>query len=118
MSGYSNLSLMTEPVTQLISVGGSELTDSRRYVDLWDCEAANCQFKSSAGMSVRVEYSLDDGGSWNTLVDESGYFGGNPYTKGWVVIPEESKQNDVLLRAIGVGIGLLTTVNFVEIGFR
>lgn len=118
MSAYSNLSLMTTAVSMLISVGGVELSDSRRYVDLLDCESSFCQFKSSDGISVRVEYSTDDDTTWSTLVDETGYSGGNPYTKGWVAIPDNSKNNGVLLRAIGIGIGLLTTVNFVEIGFR
>lgn len=118
MSAYGNLALMTESVTQLISVGGTELPHSRRYVDLLQCSSAFCQFKSSAGISVRLEYSSDEGVNWATLVDESNFVGGNPYSKEWTAIPDDAKQNRVLIRALAIGIGILTTVNFVDVGFQ
>lgn len=43
---------------------------------------------------------------------------GNPYASGWQAIPDDAKVNDVLLRALGIGAGLLQTVNFVEMSYR
>lgn len=115
---YSGLTLLTNPVTPLISVGGGELADSRRFADLLDIEAARVQFKSSAVISARIEYSLDQGLSWHVLIPEDAYLGSNPYISGWWVIPEEARVNDVLLRVWGVGSGVLVTVAYVEMSFR
>ncbi len=118
MSSYSGLTLVTNPSSMLISLGGVELNDSRRYIDLVGIERARVQFKASAGMTLRVDYSNNDGSSWNTLIPETSYFGGNPFICDWLVIPEEAKQNNLLIRAVGIGVGLLTTISYVEMSFE
>ena len=118
MSIYSGLTLVTNAVSSVISLGGSEVNNSRRYADLVDIEAARVQFAATLSISVRVEYSLDAGITWATLVPEDSYVGSNPYISQWMVIPEEARANDVLLRALVIGTGLLTTVVFVEMSFR
>lgn len=117
MSSYSGLTLVANPFSLLISIGGTEVTDSRRYIDLLFTSRARLQFKASAGMTMRIEYSTDNGGSWSTLIPENSFFGGNPFICDWVVIPEEAKYNDVLVRAIGIGVGLLQTINYAEMSF-
>lgn len=117
MAGYSSITLMTSPVNMLLSAGGAELANSRRFVDLWDIERARVQFNSSANISVRIEYSKDYGDTWSTLIDEDSYVGSNPYASTWFALPPEVQANDVLLRAVGIGSGLLLTVNYVELSF-
>lgn len=115
---FCSLTLMTEPVTTLLSLGGAELPDSRRYVDLYTFEACRWQYKASNTIDVRIDYSLDDGATWNTFADEYETVGSSPRLTAWQVIPDEAKVADVLLRAYAIGSGLLTTVNFVEFQFR
>ena len=110
------LTLLPNPVTLLLGSGGTELTDSRRFVDLVGCEAARCQFGATVAASVRVEYSTDLGATWAVLVSEDDYVGTNPYLSSWAVLPETA-MNDVMVRAVGSG-GLLTTVKYVELEFR
>jgi hypothetical protein len=117
MAGYSSITLLVAPVTVTIGTSGTELTNSRRFVDLWDCQRGRVQFNSSSAISVRIEYSLDYGVTWAVLWPEGSYVGSNPYASGWFGIPEETKANDVLLRAVGVGSGLFLTVNYVEFSF-
>ena len=117
MAGYSSITLLVAPVTITIGTSGTELANSRRYVDLWDIERGRVQFNSSAAISVRVEYSLDYGSTWAVLVPEDSYVGSNPYASAWFALPPEIKANDVLLRAVGVGSGLFLTVNYVEFSF-
>lgn len=114
----SDLTLIANPASLVIAGAGTELTDSRRYVDLLDRQAVRVQFKATLGISVRVEYSLDEGASWAALVSEDAYVGSNPYVSGWQVIPDEARTVNVLLRALGLGGGVLTTVNFVEMQYR
>lgn len=118
MAGYSGLTLVTNPFSALIALGGTELTDSRRYADLWDIEAARVQYKSSGALQVRVEYSRDAGETWSTLIPDDSTSGNNPYVSPWHVIPDDARAADVLLRAVGVGSGLLTTISYVEMSFR
>ena len=117
MAGYSSITLMTSPVTLTIGTSGTELANSRRFVDLWDIERARVQFNSSSSISVRIEYSKDYGSTWATLINEDSYVGYNPYASTWFALPPEVQANDVLLRAVGVGAGLFLTVNYVEVSF-
>lgn len=116
-AGYSSCTLMTSAVTLTIGTSGTELANSRRLVDLWDCGRGRVQFNSSAAISVRVEYSLDYGATWATLIGAGAYAGSNPYTSTWFGLPDECKANDVMLRAVGVGTGLFLTVNYVQFDF-
>ena len=102
----------------ILAVGGTELSNSRRIVDLFGFEASRVQFQASATISVRVEYSLDGGATWNTLIAEGTEYGGNPYVSEWQTMPPEALDNDVLIRALAIGFGLLTSVDYVEFQFR
>lgn len=115
---YAGIMLLSDSNAQLLTLGGVELANTRRYVDLVGCEAARVQFNASSGISVRVEYSLDAGSNWSTLVSEDTYNGSNPYTSGWQAIADDAKANDVLLRGLGIGSGILTTVNYAQLEFR
>jgi len=118
MTIYSGLTLVANPYTALILAVGTEIADSRRFADLIDVDAARVQFKSSSAISVRIECSVNNGATWATLVPEDSYMFSDPYLSTWFVIPEEAKKNDVLLRAVGVGSGVLLTVSYVEMSFR
>lgn len=105
----------SKPITLTIGTSGTELSNSRRYVDLWDIERGRVQFNSSSAIRVHVYYSLDYGNTLFVLVPEDSYVGSNPYASAWFALPAEIKANNVLLRA--VGIGLFLTVNYVEFSF-
>ncbi len=96
---YQSTVLVSETVSQLLSLGGAELTNSRRYVDLTDNDAIRWQ-------------------SWADLASEYGSTGTAPIVTAWQTIPDDCKADDVLLRAWAVGTGLLTSVNFVEVKYR
>lgn len=115
---FSSVTLMTEPTTSLISLGGSELPNSRRYVDLDNADGCRWQYTATNTIDVRLDYSIDDGTTWNMFVDEYETLGSSPRLTAWQVIPDEAKTVDVLLRAYATGAGLLTTVQFVEFQFR
>ncbi|MBA4285475.1 MAG: hypothetical protein C0434_08090 [Xanthomonadaceae bacterium] len=113
----NSLTLMSAPASQLLSLGGVELNSSRRFLDFEGISTVRVQFKGT--LLVRVEYSLDFGATWGTLVAEDTYEGANPYIGGWQQRPAEiGNWGDVLLRAIGIGSGLLTTVDYVELQYR
>ena len=117
---FSSLTLLADTVSSILSIGGSELTNSRRVVDLQGFEACRHQYSSTQTITVRIEWSID-GATWATLIDEYSMdaIGGNGLkVSGWQVIPDVAKQQEVLLRAFAVGSGLLTQVNFVEFQFR
>lgn len=115
---FSSVTLLTEPVTSLLSLGGSELTNSRRYIDFDNADGCRWQYVSSNTIDVRIDYSLNNGATWQTMVDEYETLGTSPRLTAWQVIPEEARTVDVLVRAYAIGSGLLTTVNFVEFQFR
>lgn len=115
---FSSITLMLNPVTALLSIGGAELNDSRRYVDLITFEACRWQYQASQSIDVRIDYSLDDGSTWQMMADEFETVGTSPRLTAWQIIPDDAKTADILLRAYAVGGGLLTTVDFVEFQFR
>lgn len=115
---FSSLTLMPQPVTSLLSLAGAELAGSRRYVDLDDAEACRWQYESSTGISVRVDYSLDYGVTFQTLAAEYETLGATLRVTAWQTMPADAKRGDVLLRCFAIGAGLLTTVSFVEFQFR
>lgn len=113
-----SMTMLLQPVSSLITIGGAEVALTRRYVDLCDVEAMRLQYNCSDSIDVRVEYSIDYGGSWNTLIPEYGMIGGNPKSSCWQTIPEDCHIPDVILRVYATGSGILTTINFVEIQFK
>lgn len=117
MTLYSGLTLLANAYSTLIATSGTELTDSRRYIDLSLAERVRCQFKATAGMTVRIDYSTDNGLTWLTLIPSDSYFGGNPFVCDWLPVPVAAQFDNVLVRAIGIGVGILTTVNYVELSF-
>ena len=116
-AGYSSISLLPNAVTQLLALGGTELTNSRRVVDLYDCGRGRVQFAATAAISIRLEFSLDYGVTWVLLWPEGSYQGDSPYNSAWFVLPDECKAYDVTLRAIGVGSGRVQTVHYVQFDF-
>lgn len=74
-------------------------------------------FKLANNIHIRVEYSLDDGNTWLTLIPENEFFGENHFVCDWVVIPPTAKMSDVLVRALGIVAGLLTTIKYAEMSF-
>lgn len=118
MISFGSITLMTTPVQALLTIGGSELANSRRVMDLQPMEAARLQYTASATLDVRIEWSDDQGATWNTLIGEYSATGSSPRVSGWQTIPDASKEQEVLVRAYAVGSGLLTTVNFVELQYR
>jgi hypothetical protein len=115
---YQTTNLLTDTVSQLISLGGIELSNSRRYVDLTECDAVRYQYGASNSIIVRLDFSVDFGQSWQTLVDEYAVLGTSPRITAWQTLPDDSRTCDVLLRAVAIGSGLLTSVNFIEVNTR
>lgn len=118
MSIYGSMTVMAHPVSQLLSGGGTELNDSRRWVDVSDCQYARSQYSSSGSITVRIEYYIELDDSWATLVSEDNAIGTDPIASSWQEIPLEAKGADILIRCLAMGGGLLTAVNYVELQYR
>lgn len=114
----TDMTLLANSVSSILSLSGTEVTGSRRYVDLLDCQAIRVQFKASASIQVRIEGSADDGSTWFTVLPEDNYSGVNPYISTWTVLPQQALVNNCLLRGIGIGTGLLVTVDYIEVQYR
>lgn len=114
----TSITLMSDAYSELISVGGAELPNSRRVVDLGDAQACRVQYTASNSITVRIEWSDDWGVTWHTLVPEYGMQGTNPRVSAWQVIPADALEDEVTIRAFAVGGGLITSVNFVEFQYR
>lgn len=110
------MTLLPSPVSQLLTIAGVELTNSRRFLDLTDVTTMSCQFQGS--LSVQIDASSDYGTTWETIIPATSYTGGNPYRCGWFGIPDDLRSDDTLIRAVGIGTGLLTTVTYVEVQYR
>lgn len=113
-----SISMMTNTHSEVISLVGNELNESRRYVDLTIFTKARVQFKSTSIIDVRVDYSLNNGSTWLTLVPFSTYNSSNPYVTSWIDIPIGAKTDNTLIRAFSKGLGLLASVNFVELNLK
>lgn len=95
---------------------GTELTNnsSRAYVDLTNFVSARGQFSSSLTSTLvtcRIEYSIDDGNNWNTLVsDFAASTVANAAAKSsFTTIPTQARR-EVLVRALIAGDGVLDPV--------
>lgn len=98
------------------AVAGTEITSnvSRAYADLTGFAEARAQFSSSltsATINCRIEFSIDNGGSWSVLVPNfAASTTANANSKSaWVTIPSNA-ATEVLLRAMIVGNGVLDPV--------
>lgn len=98
------------------AVAGTEISSnaSRAYVNLTGFTEARGQFSSSLTSAVvqcRIEFSLDNGGSWSVLVPSfAASTTANAASGGtWADIPNNG-ATDVLLRAVIVGNGVLDPV--------
>jgi len=113
-----SIHLMANPSSQLLTLGGVELTDSRKVLDFAGIETVRLQYKGN--LAVRVEYSLDWGASWDTLIAENTFLvGNNPFVTGWLRVPDDLPiYGEVLLRCIGIGSGLVTTTTYVEMQYK
>jgi hypothetical protein len=98
------------------AAAGAEIPSSasRAYVDLTNFYYVRAQFTSSLGsttINCRIEYSLNSGASWNTLVPNfaasASAFDANK--SDFAVIPSDAR-GDVLVRALIVGNGVLDPV--------
>lgn len=98
------------------AVIGTELTNnnSRIYVDLTDFTQVRGQFVSSltsATVYCRIEYSLNDGGAWATLVPNFvASTSANITSKSAFVTIPDAARTDVLLRALIGGDGVLDPI--------
>ncbi len=87
---------------------------SRMYIDLTDYASARAQFISSlasALISCRIEYSLDDGSTWNTLVSNfaASAVASTANKSPFETIPTAART-DVLIRAVISGNGALNPI--------
>ena len=105
------------------AVAGTEFPNnvSRVQVDLAAYSSIRAHFASSLTSSViglRIEYSLNSGSTWTTLVPQfqAGSTANQNNTSAWTSL-SASAQTDVLLRALVVGDGVLDPViRYVRIG--
>lgn len=113
-----SIHLMPNPSSQLLTLGGVELTDSRKVLDFSGIETVRVQYKGN--LAVRIEYSLDWGNTWATLIPEDAFVvGNNPFVSGWLRVPDDLPiYGEVLLRCIGIGSGLVTTTTYVEMQYK
>jgi hypothetical protein len=112
-----SITLLTNSVSQLLTLGGVELSGSRRYLDFEGITTVRAQFRGA--LSVRIEYSLDFGDTWATLIPDEQYRGTDPYIGSWQAVPDEiGNWGDVMLRCLGIGSGLLVGVDYVEMQYR
>lgn len=117
-SVFCSITLVTDMISSLISLGGQPISNSERIVDFQDFEACRHQYAASTTIAVRIEYSKDFGVSWQVLIDEYSMTGASLKVSGWQVIPDDAKAQEVMIRAYATGSGLVTSVNFVEFQFR
>lgn len=117
---YSTLNLLASPVSQLITVGGVELNNARRFIDSAGLKTMRLQF--DANLAVRLDYSTDYGATWSTLIPAPTTQGAGPYVTEWQDVSWLNSGGvefaQVLIRPFAVGSGLLTTVNFVQVDFQ
>jgi hypothetical protein len=87
---------------------------SRTYVDLTYFSSARAQFTSSLANNIincRIEYSLDDGSTWSTLVSNfaASAVAQTANKSNFETIPTAART-DVLVRGIIVGNGALNPI--------
>lgn len=118
MSNFLSVSIMNETTTILIALLGTELSNSRRWLDVSDCQYVKSQYKVTNSVTVRIEFSTDSGSTWNTLCSENTAGGNNPFFSDWELVPDTARGGDILTRCLAFGGGLMETVNFVEMRYR
>ncbi len=104
---------------------GVEISNSlsRMYVYLTDFSEVRAQFSSSLTaqpVQLRIDYSLNNGGAWFTLVPEftSSATPNDTMLSPYNAIPEEAKT-DVLVRAVIVGNGTYDPViRYISLDFK
>ena len=102
-------------MTNAVAIGAEiPNNNSRMYLDLTDFTQVRAQFISSLTSSVvacRIEYSLNDGGVWNTLVPNfsAGTLANVANKSAFVTIPDAART-DVLVRALIAGDGALDPI--------
>lgn len=118
MSTFGTMTVLPNPISYLIALAGTEVTGSRRWIDLSDCQYGMVQYSASLSISVRIEYSKDLGVTWSTLVPEDNRLGTDPICSGWWNLPDLCRSQMILIRAFSLGTGVLTTISFVEFSYR
>ncbi len=113
----SNLTLLADSTSQILVIGGTELTNSRRYVNFTGCTLIRWQYTASTVLTGGVDYSVDNGTTWISFVNST-YTGTNPRITPWITIPTVAQIDNLLLRANAIGTGLLTTISFVMLSYR
>lgn len=85
-------------------LSGVEIANTRRVVNFHGQNFVRLHVDSSiTTITIRVEYSLNDGQAWSTLVSFATLQSTAPSVSSWITIPQEAKV-EVLLRALGVGL--------------
>lgn len=97
------------------TLGGAEIPQSRKFAYLGGNTMVAVQFGSSVlAASVRVEYSVDNGGNWATLIPDVAAIAALQTTfSDWSALPMNCRTG-VLIRALAVGL-LSTNFGFIQL---
>lgn len=106
------------------AVAGTEITNyvSRAYIDLSSYTMVRAQFASSltsALINCRIEYSLNNGSTWSTLIPNfaASTTANANNNSSWVAIPSDANSG-ILVRAMIVGNGSLDPIiRYVRMGY-
>lgn len=116
--------LLADATNVTPSSGGTEFPSglARRQAYLFGAGFARVQYEvgANASLAMRVEYSMDGGASWQTLVQGPDVQNNVAVASDWVGTPSDlaGTDMDVLLRAVAVGSGGGKSVKYVELLYR
>jgi len=118
----SSLILLDDPGVQVsLSLAGQpvEAPGTRRLVDLNGMQYGQVAHEYGLAGSLRVEYSMDDGDSWDTLIEDFGVVDlDETHYSGWRKFPEVFGAQMPLVRVVAVGLAGTITIRYVELFYR
>lgn len=103
------------------SPGGTEPANSasRRVLPLLDAQYARCSFvMGAAGTNLRVEFSVDGGSNWNTLIPNTASAAGSIVVSDWTEFPAAARTDLTMIRIMIVNSNAAVTVFLVEVQWR
>lgn len=103
------------------SPGGSEPANSasRRVLPLLESQYARASFvMGAAGTQLRVEFSIDGGANWNTLVPNTPSSAGTIVVSDWAEFPAAARTDQTMIRIMVVNNNVAVTVFLVEVQWR
>lgn len=122
MATKGSISLSSGGISVLPLLAGSEVSHSRRQIDLSDCSYCRVQYEGSGigDLAIGVDYSLDSGSTWNSLLPAGPTIQGNGVvlSGSWNIF-DSAATTDVIIRATSFGSSVLAfTIWYIDFQYR